>query len=282
MAKNNAAVAVSREEQRKLVAQPAPDEPAEAPARRSVQSITRALEILEALASEGGAIGITDVADRVDLPLPTIHRILRTLVDAGYVLQTPRRQYALSARLITLSRYAGGALGVSLRPLLTPVVDAVGESASIAMLDQDYARYISHVPTEHSMRMFTEIGNQVSLHATGVGKAILSVLPMTEVQSILRRSGMRRFTANTITEYDALLAELEFIRSQGYARDREEHELGVSCIAVPIPGTVLLSVSVSGPPSRLSEEKMLKVALPALQVAAAQISEAVSSAMTLR
>lgn len=240
--------------------------------RRAVQSVTRAFEILEALAEAGRAVGITDIAERVDLPLPTIHRILHTLIDAGYVFQTPRRRYALGARLIPLSRYAGGALGVTLRPYLSRVVESVGESASIAMLDQDFARYISHVPAEYSMRMFTEIGNQVSLHATGVGKAILSTVPLTEAYQILQRSGLRRFTEFTITDIDAFMRELEEVRRQGFALDLQEHELGVRCVAVPVPGTLRLSLSVSGPSARMSEEK-IQSAVPLLQTAARELAD---------
>nr|WP_300152243.1 IclR family transcriptional regulator [Propionicimonas sp.] len=256
---------------------------AAAPApRRSVQSITRALEILEALAAAGRAVGITDIAERVDLPLPTIHRILHTLIKSGYVFQTPRRQYALGARLITLSRYAGGALGVTLRPYLTKLVETTGESASIAMLDQDFARYISHVPAEYSMRMFTEVGNQVSLHATGVGKAILASMPLDEARTILNRSGLRRFTLNTITDVDEMMAELDTIRRQGYALDREEHELGVKCVAVPLPGPLRLTISVSGPPQRLTDDEITGTALPALRAAVDDITPAIKMAMLNR
>ncbi|HBY22180.1 MAG TPA: IclR family transcriptional regulator [Propionibacteriaceae bacterium] len=248
--------------------------------RRSVQSITRALEIIEAMASTGRAIGITDIAEMVDLPLPTIHRILHTLIASGYVFQTSRRQYALGARLINLSRYAGGALGVTLRPYLTKVVDACGESAAIAMLDQDFARYISHVPAEHAMRMFTEIGNQISLHASGVGKAILASMPPKEAEAIINRAGLRRFTTNTITDPEMLRQELEVIRREGFARDREEHEVGVYCVAVPIAGPVRLAVSVSGPPARLTETEIMTRALPALRAAAEEIAPVIKAAMS--
>nr|WP_300152245.1 IclR family transcriptional regulator [Propionicimonas sp.] len=247
--------------------------------RRSVQSITRALEILEAMADAGRAIGITDIAERVDLPMPTIHRILRTLIGSGYVFQTPRRQYALGARLISLSRYAGGALGVTLRPYLNQIVETTGESASIAMLDQDFARYISHVPAEYSMRMFTEVGNQVALHATGVGKAILADLPPEQSRAMLQRSGLRRFTINTITDVDDVMAELDTVRAQGFALDREERELGVKCVALPIPGPLCLAISVSGPPQRLTDDEITGTALPALRAAVAEITPVIKMAM---
>jgi len=244
-----------------------------------VQSIIRALEILEALGSAGRATGITDIAEEVNLPLPTVHRILGTLVGAGYVTQTPRRLYALGARLITLAHYAGGALGVALRPYLAKVVEATGESASIAMLDQDFARYISHVPTEYSTRMNAEVGNRVSLHATGVGKAILSALSEGEVKSILARYDLRRFTPHTVTDPAAMLEELERCQQAGFAMDREEHEIGTLCVAMPIPGSLPLAISVSGPPSRLTDQVIEGVALPALRQAIAELTPVIAAAM---
>ncbi len=269
------------------MAQLNPDEPSSGDAdtgesaksqRRSVQSVTRALEIVEALAGAGGPAGITDIAEVVDVPLPTIHRLLHTLIDGGYVFQTPRRQYALGARLISLSRYAGGALGVALRPYLNKVVEACGESVSVAMLDQDFARYIAHVPAEYSMRMFTEVGNQVSLHTTGVGKAILSGMPPAEVERIVRRAGLRQITVNTITDLGRLLEELAEARKLGYAVDMEEHELGVRCVAVPIPGPLGLAMSVSGPVTRMTDDAIENVALPALRAAATEITPVIKAA----
>ena len=133
------------------------------------------------------------------MPTPTIHRLLRTLMASGYIYQTPRRRYALGTRLISLSRYAGGALGVALRPILTQTAVVLDESISVAMLDQDYARYISHVPSERTQRMFAEVGNQVSLHATGVGKAILAAMPPAQALATIERTQLRAFTPATIT-----------------------------------------------------------------------------------
>lgn len=247
--------------------------------RRSVQSVQRTFDILEALASAGRDIGITDIAERVDLPMPTIHRILHTLIEAGYVFQTPRRRYALGARLIQLSRYAGGALGVTLRPFLSTVVETVGESASIAMLDQDFARYIAHVPAEYSMRMFTEVGNQVSLHATGVGKAILAAMPPEEAETVVARSGLRAFTPHTITDPADFSRELARTRERGYALDDEEHEVGTRCVAMSIGGPLDLAISVSGPPTRMTDEVIDSTALPALRSAAQQIEPVISQAV---
>lgn len=242
--------------------------------RGTVQSVARAFEIIETLAQAHGDLGISELSEQVGLPMPTVHRILKTLITYGYVQQTPRRRYALGVKLIPLSRYAGGALGIALRPLIARYVDELDESISVAMVDQEFARYIAHVPSERSMRMFTEVGNQVSLHATGVGKAILSKFSDGDLRSLLTRVRLRRLTEHTITKADDLIADIERTRERGYALDDQEHEIGVCCVAVPIPGDMRLAVSASGPPPRLTPA-WLEFAVPQLTKLAGEIQTAI-------
>lgn len=247
-----------------------------APSRGTVQSVSRAFEILEVIAEAGTAVGVTDIAERSGLPMPTVHRLLQTLATGGYVFQTPKRRYALGARLIGLSRYAGGALGVELRPLLATVVATVGESASVAVLDQDFARYISHVPSERSMRMFTEVGNKVSLHASGVGKAILSKMTAEEIRHAISHRELRRFTPSTITDPEVLAQAIRGVQDSGYAIDDGEHETGVTCVAVPIPGPLFLAASISGPTGRMTPEFVTGQAVPALRHLATEVARALA------
>lgn len=241
-----------------------------------VQSVARAFTIIETLAQAQGDLGISELAENANLPLPTVHRILKTLIAFGYVHQTPHRRYALGVRLIPLSRYAGGAFGVALRPIIARYVDELDESISVAMVDQEFARYIAHVPSERSMQMFTEVGNQVSLHATGVGKAILSTFPDAELPPLLSRLQLRQLTEFTITDPNELLAEIQRIRARGYAIDNQEHELGIRCAAVPVPGNLRLALSASGPPQRITDAWM-DAAVPRLQALAEEIAGAIPS-----
>lgn len=241
-----------------------------------VQSVTRALRLLELIADAGGEMGVSELSAAADLPLPTIHRLLRTLIMQGYLHQTPRRRYALGARLIPLGERAGGALGATCRPILADVVAQVGESASMAMFDLNRAMYIAHVPSKHSMRMFTSIGHRVELHATGVGKALLSQLDDDEALSRVERVGMTPRTKNTITDPEALRAQLALIRERGYALDEEEQEIGVRCVAVAVPGPISLSMSISGPTPRMSPSNVSAM-VPILQDAARRVSLALAS-----
>lgn len=239
--------------------------------RSTVQSVARAFEILEIMSTGSDDMGISHIAEQTSLPLPTIHRILRTLVVNGYVYQTPGRRYALGARLIPLSRNAGGSLGASLRPRLAAVVKQTHESGSVAMYDREFARYIAHVPSEQSMRMFAEVGNQIDLHATGSGKALLSMMADAEIREILQRTGMRALTSETITDIETMMVEIEHVRRRGYAMDLEEHELGVNCVAVPIHGPILLAMSISGPQPRMTRHTV-EHAVPILVSAADEVS----------
>ncbi len=107
-------------------------------------------------------MGLSQLAQESGLPLPTIHRLVRTVVDLGYVRQEPNRQYALGPRLIRLGENASKMLGTWARPYLQDRVDNLGETANLAMLDGDDIVYIGQVPSRHSMRMFTEVGRRVS------------------------------------------------------------------------------------------------------------------------
>ena len=191
-----------------------------------MQSIERAFDLLEMLADAGGALGLSELAATSGLPLPTVHRLMRTLVNRGYVRQEASRRYTLGSRLIRLGETSSRMLGTWLRPFLAQLVRETGETANLAMLDGDEVVYIAQVPSPHSMRMFTEPGRRVRLHCTAVGKAMLAQLPPEQARALLERDGMPASTPTTITDPDLLLAHLEVIRKQGYAVDEGEQEIG--------------------------------------------------------
>lgn len=225
-----------------------------------LQSLTRGFALLEALSEAGGEAGLSELAARTGLAQGTIHRLVRTLVDLGYLRQLPSRRYTLGPRLVRLGDTAAGLLGRWATPVLTDLVAAVGETANLAVLDGDRAVYVAQVPSAHSVRMFTEIGRRVPLHCTGVGKALLTLLPAADVAALIARTGLPATTPATITEPEALRAALAAARRHGSVRDDGEQERGVRCIAVPVPaphGPV--AVSVSGPESRLDDATVERI-----------------------
>ena len=253
-------------------ATPAVPVPVEPRASGGVQSIARAFRLLEIVATNGGVMGLSQLAVESGFPLPTIHRAVRTLVDLGYLRQEPSRQYALGPRLLLLAESSSTMLNTLASPHLRRLVDELGETANLALLDSDRIAYVAQVPGRHSMRMFTEVGRRVLPHCTAVGKVLLATTRPVEVHDLLARTGMPRYTDRTITDPDAFDAELSRTRERGYALDEGEQEVGVHCVAVAVPQSVArLAVSVSGPAPRMTEA-LLAEAVPALERAARAVA----------
>lgn len=236
----------------------------------AVQSVERALELVGRMAVARGPVGLSTLAAETGLPLPTIHRLLRTLIQLGYVRQDATRRYALGPRLISLGEAAVRSFGEWSSRHLRKLADLTGESANLATLDRDEVLYLAQVAGRHSMRMFTEPGRRVMPHCTAVGKAMLSQLPAERVRDILARVGMPRFTPTTIVEPEDLIAQLETVRERGFAVDEGEQEIGVRCVAACVPGApTLTAISVSAPVARLTDEAVPKIIPVLMQTAAA-------------
>jgi IclR family acetate operon transcriptional repressor len=215
----------------------------------AVQSIERVFELLEVMADAGGRIGLSELAERSGVPKPTVHRLMRTLVPLGYVRQEPSRDYALGPRLARLVDVSTQLLGEWATPHLAKVVEQVGESANLSMLDGLYVMDVSQV----------------------AGR--LAQLPAERVTAIVEQTGLPRFTSATITDPAALHRELMSIRGHGYATDDEEQELGVRCVAVALPGTpVRAAVSIAAPLTRMSDELIAR-AVPILSQTAELLAD---------
>jgi IclR family transcriptional regulator, acetate operon repressor len=239
----------------------------------SVQSIERAFGLLETMADHDGTMGLSQLAAESGLPLPTIHRLVRTLVDLGYLRQEPSRQYVLGPRLIRLGESSSRMLSIWARRHLTGLVDELGESANLAMLDGDQIVYVAQAQSRHSMRMFTEVGRRVLPHCTAVGKAIMADMPAEQVRDILARTGMPQHTENTVTDPDEFAKQLAQSAEHGYAIDEGEQEVGVRCVAVNVPDApARLALSVSGPATRVTEE-FVQRAVPLLTKAGKALSD---------
>lgn len=241
-----------------------------------VQSVRRAFGLLETLA-ENGPMGLSQLAAESGLPLTTIHRLTGTLVSLGYLRQHAK-QYALGPRLIHLGERSGQLLTTWAVPHLTRVVDQLGETANLAMLDGDEIVYVAQAPSRHSMRMFTEVGRHVLPHCTAVGKALLAELPPERVRAIAARTGLPAKTEHTITSIERLAAELDEVRLRGFAVDDGEHEIGVHCVAVALgTGSPRLALSISGPAPRMTDE-LVTHAVPVLSRTARALADDLGTA----
>lgn len=239
-----------------------------------VQSVARAFALLEALAESGGEAALASLASQTDLAVPTAHRLLGTLHHLGYVRQLEDRRYALGAGLIGLGRQAVPQVADAAMPLLTGLEEAFHETANLAVLDGDLVLYAGQVASRQRMRMFTEVGRRVLPHSTGVGKAMLSTMPEPQVRALIERTGLPRFTPQTLVDADAFIADLRRSRARGFAADDSEQEVGVRCIAVSVPAMGQpTALSVSGPAARITDAVVPEV-VSALTAAAAELSAA--------
>jgi IclR family transcriptional regulator, acetate operon repressor len=237
-----------------------------------VQSVGRALDILELIDRSGGEMALVEMSAASGLPMPTIHRIVRTLVDRNYLRQLPDRRYALGSRLIPLGNAALEAFGSRSSSVLADVVRRLGESANLAALDGDMLVYVGQAPSPRAMRMFTQLGQHVHPHCRAAGKALLSQLGDDEVRGILDRVGMPAVTPLTITDPDQFIAQLAQVREEGVAHEVGEMEEGVICLATPVPGGVTrLALSISGPASRMTDE-LQGSAIPVLREVAEELA----------
>jgi IclR family acetate operon transcriptional repressor len=239
-------------------------------AEGGVQSVRRALDVLEALAAAGGTASLGELAAACGLPAPTLHRIAGTLADRGYLRHTSDRRYSLGSRLVPLGAEAHALLGERALPVLRGLAELTGESANLAVLTQGRAEYVAQAPGRHTMRTFTEVGNRVELHCTGVGKALLAAADPAAAGRLIAAAPLTAQTPATITDTAALRAEIALIRDRGHALDEGEMEVGVRCVAVGLPGTTPMAVSVSGPAVRMTDA-LVTVAVAALHTAAAEL-----------
>lgn len=245
-----------------------------------VQSLERALDILELLGSSEGELGVTEIGPAVGLPNGTAHRLLATLTRRGYVRQNPKtRKYNLGIKAFVLAANARERLGPLARPFLEELMQVSQESSNLAMLDKNSVVYLEQVSAPRMVRMFTEPGNRVPLHSCGTGKVLLAYQSEETIDSIIRQTGLLRFTPHTTTDVKQLKSELESVREQGYAVDSEEMEEGVRCLAAPVfgpEGRILAAMSVSGPAGRLNEGR-LKELIPHIKRITGDFSESLQA-----
>ena len=240
--------------------------------RPKVQSVDRTLDVLESLASRRGATGISELSQLVGLHVSTVHRLLATLVDRGYVRQDPESsRYHLASRIFTLASAADLHLDLRLvaRPYLERLMRASGETANLVTATEREVVYLDQVASLHLVKMFTAPGLRAPLYCTGTGKLMLALRDEALAESVLA-APMERYTPRTIVTRDALERELASIRRNGYSVDNEEMEEGVRCLAVPIfdrRSACVGAMSVSGPTSRMTAERVEKLAANALAIA---------------
>lgn len=223
------------------------------------QTIGRALAILGLLRESTGGLALTEVSRSLSLHLSTAHRILRALVQAGYVTQNAEERYRLGREAHLLGQAAQRELGFDhVMPLLEDVGHRTGESANLVVRDGGEAVVVLRVESPQPLRFTQSIGTRIPLHCTSTGKALLAFCPdpAEEVEAL---GELERFTPDTITSSSDLLADLQAIRQRGYSTNAGERVTGVCGVAAPALGNrgeVIAAVSVQGPDIRMPADRL--------------------------
>lgn len=230
--------------------------------RGSVQSVDRALTLLESLARSTGGVPLTELAAGTGLNISTCHHLLATLIKWGYVAKVPGRRYALGARGLHLGQAFLKQVDLprKAQPLVEQISSVTGETVHLAVLQGESIITLLRREGRHAVRVDTgALGASDAPHATATGKAMLAWLPEDVIRRILASKRMERFTPNTITDADRLIEELRLVRRNGHALDREEFQPGVFCVGAAIRdhlGTVVGAISASTPTLRATEEHL--------------------------
>jgi len=244
-------------------------------ASSGVQSVDRAITALSLLA-ESGELGVTQIAAALEVHKSTAFRLLATLEKHALVEQNAERgRYRLGVGIIQLA----GATSVRLdvvqesRPVSRQLAEGLGETVNVAVLSGHDALYVDQVHGTGTVQIHNWLGQRIPLHATSNGKVLLAELPVTTVRGLLP-APLQRFTERTCTDVDRLLVELGEVRAAGYAIAVDELEVGLTAVAAPLrraDGTIVASLSASGPTFRIGPDRLPELAT-AVTAAAAEAS----------
>lgn len=246
--------------------------------RDTVQSVDRALALVDALARSAGSLQLTELAQQTQLNVSTGHHLLATLVKWGYVVRTPGRRYALGARGLHLAQAFLKQVDLPRRaqPHVDRISEETGETVQLAVLQGDVVVSLLKREGRHAVRVDSgAVGSGEAPHATALGKAMLAWLPEHEIRRILEVRGMARFTPSTITDVEAFIEELRLVRRNSHAVDREEYQPGVTCVGAAIRdhlGAVVGAISASAPTVRASQDGHLARMRDSVMAAARTLS----------
>ena len=203
----------------------------------AVQSLDRAFDILELLSRERKGLALTDIGKRLDLHKSTVHRILASLKDRGYIEQNPESGvYRLGLGFIALaSQYLNNLeIKTEAEPYLRRLSERLGETVFLATLQDDEVVYLDKVERYDGLRRYSIIGRRAPVHCTSLGKSLVMDRKPEELRALFSRTHLKKVTEKTIVDIDQLLRHVEECRVRGWSHDFEEYEPGVSCVGAPV------------------------------------------------
>jgi DNA-binding IclR family transcriptional regulator len=232
--------------------------------RGGVQVVERATRILHALRGQPAGLSLAQIADRVDLPRSTVHRLIAALeAERLVVAASPNGRFRLGPSLITLGLAAQRDIALEVHRFLVRLSREVDETVDLAVLERDEVLFVDQVAAPHRLRAVSSLGSTFPAYCTANGKALLAELPSEEVELLLPRK-LPPFTPNTVKTCERLLVELDGVRATGIAYDREEHTIGICAVGTVIrdPHGQLAAITVPLPAQRFpGKEERLVAAL---------------------
>jgi len=243
-----------------------------------IQSVSNALDILEFFQGEEDEISLSEFSKRLKIQKNTTVKLLATLEFRGYIDHNKTTDdFRLGLKTLELRRnfiYHSGLKRRS-RPVLENLVKECNESSYISLLKDFSIIYLDCVETDMIVRVVSRIGSWLPAYCTAAGKSQIAYMSEDELDKHLHATEFRTYTANTITDGDTLKQQLRQIAIQGYAINNEEMEIGVKGVSAPIRDytqRIIGAVSISGPSSRFSTERMENELIPLVLKAAMEIS----------
>jgi IclR family transcriptional regulator, pca regulon regulatory protein len=253
--------------------------------KSTVQSLAKGFRVLHAFTAEEPQLKLADVARRAGLDNGTAFRLVETLVMLGYLERLPEaKQYRLTLKPLELgfNAIARMDLRTIAQPELRSLVGAVREAASVGILDRDEVVYIERFQEGHArLGVDIRVGSRIPAYCTAIGHSILAFLPRAEVRHILglsRRVKVNEHTPVTLTEIEA---QLEEVRSRGYAISDSTYIAGLRVLSAPILGSdgcAIAAISVAAPSPRMPLKEFVALTAEPVTASAAKIAQALSAA----
>ena len=237
----------------------------------------RLFALLEVIAGKDRPFTLQALAEETGLPKPTIHRMLAQLESAGILQRDGNgRHYSTGQRLLRLAEtlLLNSTTQGARHAVLRQLVDEVGESCNLTAFSGGEVLYLDRGETAAPLRFYLHPGSRVPVHCSATGKLFLSQMPPAQRRRLLEAVPLEKFTANTLTDTEAVEREIETVRTQGYAFDNEEFLPGLLCLGVLVPtpgGRSNMGIAVQAPMMRFSTERALSF-LPTLRKAALAIA----------
>jgi DNA-binding IclR family transcriptional regulator len=232
--------------------------------KNTVQSLVRAIDILDLIGHSKKGISVTEIAAQLKLHKSTAYRLLSTLEYKNYVKKDQNKRYKVGTKVIEIGHYALDNIDLrkEMHPFLQKLGEITKETIHLGIIDDYKVIYIDKVESSHTIRMYSSIGKGGPLYCTGIGKVLLAFSEPGYINKFLKNLEFVKYTAQTIIDQKDLKEELIKIKEKGYAVDNMEHEENIRCVAAPVfdfRGKLIAAVSISAPAQRMTMARTVKL-----------------------